>query len=809
MAKSDYKGGTPTANFTPLALLHEGVDYLDRTLLLGAANFPTTDSVKVGMAVLVDDEFMAVTQVLPDRVNVKRGCADTVPAKHGKDALCWFIDTTVVGTDGKEHSAGETTSVKYSPFTTGGRLNVDSSGSIDVVTYNFRFARPYPPGALRVNNERWWVGARLSADSGSMALTWTYRDRPVQADQLIDHDAGNVGPEPGTTYTARVYDSTGTLRRTYTDIMKDNRDRYGRLISPSWTYQWMQGMSDLGGSESEVGSIVKGTMTFHSTRNGLDSWQGYIIPFEINTQGYFIKVGQLGLISAQGENMEAGGDYPPADGAFAGQLAMIAAQPFGPEDFAGSGPTDGVYVASLHEGIGQATSFYSTLNRNLFEAPYAMLVKRNLERTAKLITVAARPSDRLTDEHSIWTRYDWPAGAGNSFNYERRVTPQFTPWLTLGAPLDYLETVIQIGNTSFLDGVPLSDVQPGQVALVDAEVILVVARDATTVTIARGCYDTVPTKHYAGARVWFFEAAAGNDPNAYPYTADTYGQIGSAAQVKMVPTVIGPPLDLKDVPTDRLEMKHRVERPYAPGQVQVNGKPWYMGQVIEKDQAVQITWAHRNRETQGGSAVDHHAASRAPEDGQKYRLHITLTLYDEAAKQSYQVKVREQIVDGTVFTYSYAMAQTDGYRAGTLLAACGRVTVGMVLEAIRGDLASWQYYAIPLSLPSFACPPGQPPGGGQLPPPPGGGNGDTGPTPGDGGGNGDDNQGGDDGPGDNDDGDNGSGPPPPIEPPPDWPDPIEPPPTPDPDDPNPALAAHWDTNWDRHWDAYNKDNQGT
>jgi hypothetical protein len=807
MANKDYQGHNPTAQFTPVATLHDPLDYLDRVLILGTANFPRTDSLKVGMAALVDDEFMAVTALGPGTVTVNRGCADTVPAKHSKDSLVWFLDTSVVGTDAKEHTAGETNSIKYSPTTIGGSLNIETSGSIDVVTYNYRFARPYPPGALRVNADRWWVDHTLSADTPPLRLSWNYRDRTLEADKLVDHDAQSVGPEPGTTYTVRVYDATGTLRRTYADIMKINIDRWGRRIFPTFIYSWMQAMGDLGGSESEIGSLVSGTMTMFATRNGLDSWQGYTIPFKLNTQGHFIKVGQLATLSAQGDDIEKDGTYPPPEGMFSGQLAQIAAQTMSDaQNGADSGPAEGLYVASLHEGVGQQTSFYTALNRNLFEAPYAMLVKRDDDRTAaKLITVAARPSDRLTDAHAIWTRYDWPHGRGAAFEYEKRVDPEFTPWVTVGALLDYLDTTLLIGRTSFTDGVPLLNVQVGQVALVDAEFIRIDALDATTLTIARGCYDTVPTKHGVGARVWFVEAAAGNDPNAYPYTLDSFRQLGSAAEVKMVPAVYGPPLNLKDVPTDHIDMQHRVDRPYAPGEVLVNGLPWHKGCVVTKDQVVRISWAHRNRDTQGATVVDHHGPTRAPEDGQKYRLSITLHLFDASTKTPFAVKVREAFVDGTEFIYTYSMAQTDGYRSGTLLSVCGRVTVGLTLETVRGDLVSWQSYVIPLALPAYACPPGKPPGGGQLPPPSGGGNGDTGDTPG-GGGPGD-NNGDPDEPGDNGGG-NGNGPPPPPDVPPDWPDPVDPPATPDPDDPNPDLAAHWDTNWDRHWDAYTKDNQG-
>lgn len=804
MANSEYKGMSPLAQFAPLATAFSNIDYLDRTIPLGYANFPRIDSLRIGMAALCDEEFMAVTGIAPGAVLVKRGVADTVPARHAKDSLIWFVETTVMGTDAKEHVAGEINSVKYSPMTIGGgSLDIAQSGEIDVVKYNWRFFRPYPPGRLKVRGERWFVPQFLAADNPAMKLTWTHRDRIIQQDQLVDHDDASIGPEPGTSYTIRIYDQNGTLKRTEGGIMANPRDAYNNLIEPNWTYTWGQAMTDLGGVLTPVSDEdLPGRLTLYSTRDGFDSWQGYEILFTLNTQGQFIKVAQLAELAAQGSNPEeVEGNYPPATALYGGQVAQLAAQATTDEDNDPPG-AEGLYVAQVVEGAGQVTSFYTALNRNLFEAPYAYLVKRNDDRTAaKLVTVAARPSDRLTDSHTVWTRYDYPRGIGAMFPFGQVAAPTFTPWISLGVTLDYLATSAEIGKSSFYDGIPLDSVQVGQVAIVDAEIIRVDGKTATSIIIARGCYDTVPAKHLAGARMWFFEAMAGNDPTNYPLTLAPNGVLGAAAEVKLVPAVFGPALDLNDVPTDRLDMQRRVIRPYPPGQVRVNGQPWYKGRVIPLGEGATFTWVHRNRDTQGAQVIDHLGADRAPEPGQKYRLSISIAIRPKIGPV-YEVKIRDEIIDGEVFEYTPEMVQQDGYRSGMLLGACGRVTVGVVLESIRDGFVSWQNYVIPIALPSYVCPPGQPPGGGQLPPTNGNGNGDTGPGPGD-------NTG--DGPADpidNSGGDDGTGPPPPPEVPPDWPDPIEPP-DPDPEDPDPALAAHWDTNWDRHWDAYTKDNEGS
>jgi hypothetical protein len=811
MANSDYKPpvAVRAGHFTPIAETAAALDYLDRSIPLGRTNFPTADSLKIGMACLIDDEFMALTGITPSGITVKRGCADTVPAKHPETSLIWFFDAPLVSTDAKEYSAGETTSVKYSPYTIGGGAYPYQQSPVDEVVFNYRFFRPYPPGALKANADRWWIEHEITTDKPNLKLTWTHRSRIIEADQLVDHDVTNIGPEAGTTYTARIYDSTGLLKATYTDIMKVVYDRYGRLIPPTWTYTWQQAMLDLGFSSGEDAQLVPGVMTFFSTRDGFDSWQGYTLPFKIDTQGKFIKVAQLAEMAAQQPNPIADPGTPPT-GLTVGQYAEMVAQNPSPldDDVVSSAA---LYVGQLAQGAASETNFYTTMNRNLFESPYAFQMLNGEGPANMLVTVAARPSDRLVDAYDVWTRYDWPAGSGNVLPYNEVAEPKWTPWATLLVAVAQMDTRIDFDKTSAFDGVLLDIVKVGQIAMVDAEMFRVDEIDATGITLARGCYDTVPAKHNKGARIWFYGAMFGHDHTGYPERI-VNKVLGGAVQVKMRPSVYGPPLSLLDVPTDRLETKSRSARPYPPGQVMANDKRWFNGAVVQADTPVIISWVHRHRTNQGAAVIDHLAPDQGAESDQQYRLTISITITPKAADaKPYVVTIRQEIVDGTSWTYTYDMAKQDGYRAGSLLGVCGRVTVGLVLEAIRYDLVSWQGYVIPLLLPSYTCPPGQPPGGGQLPATPGNGNGETGgETPG-GQTPGGDNTG--DGPkdpidnGGGNNGDNGTGPPKPPELPPDWPDPVDPPPV-DPNDPNPNLAAHWDLNWDRHWDAYNKDNTG-
>lgn len=806
MANSDYEKKTVGA-FTPIAELKFPVDYLDPVLQFENANFPSTDSLKIGMAALLDDEWLQVTAIGVDNVTVKRGCADTVPAQHAGGALVWFT-TGTVNSDKVEHAAGEENGVKFSPYTTSAVFPIEQ-GSPDAITYNYRFYRPYPPGQLRVNGERWYVPFSLTAAQQQAALTWAHRDRLLEADQLVDHDVANIGPEPGTTYTARIYDSDDVLKRTEVGIMAATLDAYGNLIAPNWTYTWLQALSDLGVTQQlEFNEIVPARMTFCSTRDGFDSWQAYDLVFDVSTQGHYLRVAQFTQLNAQGD-VPDDPDTPPLTGMYSAQFAQLSAQEPGedvPDVHAHTGAS--LFVANMSAEAGQSTALKVDMNRNLFEAPYVALLHRGVNPlTNHLMTVAARPVDRLTDAHSVYSRYDYPQGSGAAQPFGLRDTPNFTPWVTTNADVDYLQTTVPYTKSSFYDGIPLSDVAPGQLAMIDVEIVCVVSVADGVITVRRGCADTIPTYHYANSRLWFFEAEGGYDPTPWPLSGSSASRIG-AVEVKTLPDTHTPvPLTLNDVSADRLELAYRTDRPYPPGRVTVDGQPWYFGGRATLDHAIRFDWVHRNRITQAGTVVDHTEDGVALESGVTYIFKIVVSVRGTAPGSPLRTYTIREVdlgaVTGWEYPYEYALA--DGNRVGNLIKACGHVSVGARLIARRGDIDAWQNYVIMLLLPSYTCPPGRTPGVSPsdkivVPPIATDGAGDNGDV------TGHDNQG-DGDTLDNGDGSNGDGPPPPPPPPPDWPDDLDTY-TPPPDDPNPALGAHWDSNWDRHWDAYTNDNEG-
>ena len=240
-------------NWTPTETIDGALGYYDTLVAFD----PSADlsAVQVDEAILVDDEIMRVDAVDNDAktISVARGCADTLPQTHVSGARAWFYED-LTGTDGRDYAATETVSVEVLTITPSDRLDIGEAPE-DTIEMGGRQARPYPPGGMRVNGDPF--GALGSVYGGEIELTWTHRDRVLQDDRLVEHEAANIGPEAGTTYTIRVYDGT-TLLRTTTGVTADN-----------WTYD--AGMIASDGEPAALGWWFE----IESERDGLVSWQKY------------------------------------------------------------------------------------------------------------------------------------------------------------------------------------------------------------------------------------------------------------------------------------------------------------------------------------------------------------------------------------------------------------------------------------------------------------------------------------------------------------------------------------------------------
>ncbi len=158
------------------------------------------DQVVVGQAAMIDNEILRVNAIDPSTgiATLARGCADTVPAGHAVGARVYFFEDRY-GTDRTEYAPGVSVQARMLTRTSTDILP-EAAAATDSLTMAQRQYKPYPPGNFKI------AGLAYPGNiSGALAVTWSHRDRLLQADQLIDTTSGNVGPESGTTYTLAIY----------------------------------------------------------------------------------------------------------------------------------------------------------------------------------------------------------------------------------------------------------------------------------------------------------------------------------------------------------------------------------------------------------------------------------------------------------------------------------------------------------------------------------------------------------------------------------------------------------------------------
>lgn len=218
----------------------------------------------------------------------------------------------------------------------------------------------------------------------------------------------------------------------------------------------------------------------------------------------------------------------------------------------------------------------------------------------------------------------------------------------------------QEGPFELEDGYALALIQVGDPALWGVELCRVNAIDAAalTVTLGRGCGDTVGRQHAAGERVIFYAAA----DSAYDATEYTDGEMILA---KLLTNTASERLDESVAEPIVVEFAGRQARPYPPAAPRLNGEAW----PEEIFETADVSWLHRDRAAQADKLVDQKMASIGPEPGTTYTVRWFL--------------------NGTL---AHAETGITGSTASYAPTADGALRVE--IEAVRGGLASWQMQVI-------------------------------------------------------------------------------------------------------------------
>lgn len=161
-------------------------------------------------------------------------------------------------------------------------------------------------------------------------------------------------------------------------------------------------------------------------------------------------------------------------------------------------------------------------------------------------------------------------------------------------------------------GSELHEVEVGEAAIIDDETLRVDAIDlvAGTMTLARGCVDTVPDEHVAGSRVWFPDSGGAFDPTIYG---------SETVEAKVLTRTSTGVLIEALAPTDSIVLAARQGRPYPPAGLKINNEA-YPDDL--SGSSVTASWTHRDRVLQGDQLVDALGANVGPEPGVTYTVTV-------------------------------------------------------------------------------------------------------------------------------------------------------------------------------------------
>ncbi|RJO66385.1 MAG: hypothetical protein C4523_12635 [Myxococcales bacterium] len=141
--------------------------------------------------------------------NVVRGVFDTRPLDHLSGAMVYFVSSGPRGSTGLAHAGvsrvapfteTQTVDIKALPRNPKGVLAIGGTTEKTVVLVE-RANKPYPPGNVQINGERF-----PASITGDAVVTWAHRNRFElrRQNRVAQQDEGNIGSPEGT-YTFEVY----------------------------------------------------------------------------------------------------------------------------------------------------------------------------------------------------------------------------------------------------------------------------------------------------------------------------------------------------------------------------------------------------------------------------------------------------------------------------------------------------------------------------------------------------------------------------------------------------------------------------
>ncbi|MDA5607236.1 phage tail protein [Pasteurella multocida] len=182
----------------------------------------------------------------------------------------------------------------------------------------------------------------------------------------------------------------------------------------------------------------------------------------------------------------------------------------------------------------------------------------------------------------------------------------FTPSVVLTEAITKYQTQIKFNESTH------SYALKNAVALmIDDEIVKIESVDlkTRTLSVGRGCADTVPQAHSAGARAWCYLLASGEDNTKYT--------VNEQLKVKLLTKTAQETLAEDDAEVLTITTQQRQARPYPPGNVKVDGA--FVSNIADSSAFV-ISWAHRDRDVQADNLISHTEDSTILGDGVSYEI---------------------------------------------------------------------------------------------------------------------------------------------------------------------------------------------
>lgn len=294
--------------------------------------------------------------------------------------------------------------------------------------------------------------------------------------------------------------------------------------------------------------------------------------------------------------------------------------------------------------------------RLVFEVPYLELVQRQGQTAVdNLLQInnnpdagyvgagAVRPSSGM-----IAARLFTNPGSG----YEDVSSLDFAPGAVLAEDIDQMATTFAIS-----DLVESENIQLGTWFQMDDELMSVENISSSSITVKRGCLDTVPSAHTTGAGLVFWDVYAEADPTEY-VASDVVG-------VKILTNIGSGQLTLAAAPENVVTLRSRAIRPYPPGDFKLNGD--YFPAELSND--ISVDWKTRNRVQQtGGTLIGFTDGDITPEAGTTYKIQVrnlsdSSLVYQENNATRPHVITKEALISGgaTAFLELYLYSVRGGY----------------------------------------------------------------------------------------------------------------------------------------------------